>query len=178
MLYFIENFSLSFFTFCLAILEVMTYTQSRSSRELQNFLCLCGGRDLPCAYPAAKSQLSPVPTSLCCQGAGFQVRRVSAFSLPPPVSSWWLSPDFCPCSQGCADVELIVSQEPLTSCMTEQRGHPQNHPKLHLLPILIHQSPCPNPVPGTFLAQNNTDAELPWQEERADTRALSFTAPA
>lgn len=152
MLYFIQNFSLSFFTFWLANLEVMTYARSCSSKELQNCLCLCGDRDLPCTYPAAKSQLNPVPTSLCCQGAGFQVGRVSAFSLPPPVPSWWLSPDFCPCSQGHAGMGLTVSQEPPIFCRIEQHGHPQTIPGCIFFPhwyINLLAEPCPRHFPCT-----------------------------
>lgn len=39
---------------------------------------ICGG-----TYPGAKSQLRPLPASLCCQGERYQARWVSCFSLPP-----------------------------------------------------------------------------------------------
>lgn len=52
----------------------------------------------------------------------------------------------------------------------------RNHPRLHLLPTLINQSPCPDSVPSTFLAADNASAKLLWQGDRADTRVLSTTA--
>lgn len=161
MLYFIQNLV---FLFLLSGLQIWKWWHTLGAVAAKN----CRTFRVSVATeicPAAKSQLNPVPTSLCCQGAGLQVGRVSAFSLPPPVPSWWLSPDFCPCSQGHAGVGLTVSQEPLNFCRTEQHGHPQTTPGCIFFPhwyINLLAKPCPRHFPCT--KQHRSRAPLAREE--------------
>lgn len=79
----------------------------------------------------AKSQLSPPPASLCCQGAGYQARWASGFSLPPTsLSSLVLTAKsrFSTLLTSVGRYGFTVSQDPLSSCMVEQRGNSQTIP--------------------------------------------------
>lgn len=75
----------------------------------------------------AKSQLSLPLASLCCQGAGYQVRWASDFYLPPtalPLCLATVKSRFWSLLMSVS----TVSQEPLSSCIMEQSGNIQTIP--------------------------------------------------
>lgn len=176
MLYLIQNFSfLFFFTFLLASFEVTTYSWICSSK-LQNFLCVSMVVET-CPAPILLLNHSKTWCLLLCAAKGQDSRWGGSLPfLSHPYALLIAKSRFLSLLTREHRRGLSVSQEPLISGMVEQRGHPQTTPCCISFPCQ-YINLCPQHGLGTSLAQRNTSAELPWQEERADTRALSNTAP-
>lgn len=164
-----------FFTFLLASFEVTTYSWICSSK-LQNFLCVSMVVET-CPAPILLLNHSKTWCLLLCAAKGQDSRWGGSLPfLSHPYALLIAKSRFLSLLTREHRRGLSVSQEPLISGMVEQRGHPQTTPCCISFPCQ-YINLCPQHGPGTSLAQRNTSAELPWQEERADTRALSNTAP-